>query len=65
MDPPWRLPGVKDFGPNTVTANMIEKLQLNALIPKGLIFMWVEKEVIIDVSYAMYSRSHALRRLLP
>mmetsp|Transcript_2503 Transcript_2503/g.3308 ORF Transcript_2503/g.3308 Transcript_2503/m.3308 type:complete len:424 (-) Transcript_2503:40-1311(-) len=48
MDPPWRLPGSKDHSPKSVTADMIEKMKLQSMIPKGLIFMWVEKEVIID-----------------
>lgn len=55
MDPPWELPGRPNQHRAAITPSMLRALDLPRLMPYGLLFIWVEKEVIrelLDVTRA-------------
>ncbi|KAF9437719.1 hypothetical protein BGZ76_011428 [Entomortierella beljakovae] len=48
MDPPILREG-DEPGPNKITLEQLAKLNISALLPRGFLFMWIEKEFLPEV----------------
>ncbi|CAJ0760569.1 22571_t:CDS:2 [Entrophospora sp. SA101] len=48
IDPPLLLPG-ENPSPGKITVEQLGKLNVTAVVPKGFLFIWVEKEFIPDI----------------
>jgi len=61
MDPPWKI-GEKGQG---ITPKDLKDLPItDELIPKGFLFIWVEKEVIHEVTHSPRNANHSHHLLL-
>jgi len=48
MDPPLLRAG-ETPGPNKITMEQLSTLNIGAILPKGFLFVWIEKEFLPDI----------------
>ncbi|KAF9167385.1 hypothetical protein BGX20_011621 [Mortierella sp. AD010] len=48
MDPPLLREG-QEPGPNKITLEQLSQLNISAILPRGFLFIWIEKEFLPDV----------------